>query len=40
MSKYPNLNHDPELFKLKTKDDDIEDIGYKIEKDNHEKVLK
>ena len=40
MSTYRNLNNDPEMLKIKTKDDEIKDIEYKTEKHDHEKVLK
>ena len=40
MSAYPNLNNDPELLKIKTKNDEIKDLRYKIEKLDHENILK
>ena len=40
MSTYPKLDIKPELLKLKTKDDDTEDLKYKIENRDHEKKLK
>ena len=40
MSLFPNLNNDPELFKIKTKDDEIKDLKYKTEKHDHENILK
>ena len=40
MSTYPSLNNDPELLKLKTKDDEIKDLKYKSEKHDHENILK
>ena len=40
MSTYPNLNNDSELLKIKTKDDEIEELKYKTEKHDHEKKLK
>ena len=39
MSTYPNLNNDPELSKIKAKDDEIEDLKYKTEKHDHESIL-
>ena len=36
----PNLNNDPELLKLKTRDDEIKDLIYKTEKHDHENILK
>ena len=40
MSTYPNLNNDPELLNIKTKDDEIKDSKYKTDTHNHEKILK
>ena len=40
MSTYPNLNNDPELLKIKTKDDEIKDLKCKSEKHDHENILK
>ena len=40
MSTYPNLNNDPQVSRIKTKDDKIRDIKYKIERHDHKKVLK
>ena len=40
MSTYPNLNNDPELLKIKTKDDAIKDLKYKTQKHDHENFLK
>ena len=40
MSTYPNLNNEPELFKIKTKDDEIKDLKYKTEKHDLENILK
>ena len=37
---YPNLNNDPKLLKIKTKDDEIKDFKDKTEKHDHEKILK
>ena len=37
---YPNINGDPELLKVKTKDDQLKELHYKTEKHNHEKILK
>ena len=38
MSSYPNLNSDPELLKIKTRDDEIEDMKYETEKHDHGKI--
>ena len=40
MSTYPNLNIDPDLLKIKPKDDEIKDSRYKTEKHDHENILK
>ena len=40
MTTYTNLNIDPELLKIKTKDDEIQDLKYKTEKHVHENILK
>ena len=40
MNTYPKLNIDPELLKIKTKDDEIKDIKYKTERHDHENILK
>ena len=40
MSTYPKLNNDPELLKIKTKDDEIKDSKYRSERHDHEIILK
>ena len=40
MSTYPNLNREPELLKIKTRDDEIKNIKYQQEKHDHENTLK
>ena len=40
MSTYPNLNNDPEFLKIRTKDDEIKDLKYKTEKNDHQNILK
>ena len=40
MSTYPQLHNDPELLKIKTKDDEIEGSKYKTEKHDNENILK
>ena len=40
MSTYPKLNNDPEMLKIKTKDDEIKDLRYKTAKHDHENILK
>ena len=37
---YRNLNQDPDLLKIKTKDDEIDELKYKTEKHDHENILK
>ena len=40
MSTFPNLNIYPELLKIKTKDDEIEELKYKAEKHDIEDFIK
>ena len=40
MTTYPNLNNEPELLKLKTRDDEIKNSKYQTEKHDHENILK
>ena len=40
MSIYPDLKNEPELLKIKTKDDQLKELQYKTEKHDHEKILK
>ena len=40
MSKYPNINNKPELIKIKTRDDEINNLKYQTEKHDHENILK
>ena len=40
MSTYPNLNNEPELLKIKTKDDEIKNLKYRTEIHDHENILK
>ena len=40
MSTYPNSNNEPELLKIKTRDDEIKNLRYQTEKHDHEKILK
>ena len=40
MGGYPNINNEPELLKIKTKDDEIKDLKYKTEKHDYEKIIK
>ena len=36
MATYLNLNNEPELLTIKTKDDQIKELQYKTEKQDHE----
>ena len=38
MTTYPNLNNEPELLKLKTRDDEIKILKYQTEKHDHENI--
>ena len=40
MSTYPNLNNDPELLEIETRDDEIKNLKYQTEKYDHENILK
>ena len=40
MTNYPNLNNEPELLKIKTRDDEIKNLKYQTEKHDHENILK
>ena len=40
MSTNLNLSFDPELLKIKTKDDEVKDLKYKTEKHDHENISK
>ena len=40
MSTYPNLKNEPELLKIKTRDDENKDLKYQTEKHDHENTLK
>ena len=40
MSTYPILTNDRKLLKIKTKDDEIKDLGYKKEKHDDENIFK
>ena len=40
MTNYPNLNNEPELLKIKTRDDEIKSLKYQAEKHDHENLLK
>ena len=40
MGTYPNLNIEPELLKINTKDGEIKDLKYKTEKQDYDNTLK
>ena len=40
MSTYPNLNNEPELLEIKTRDDEIRNLKNQTEKHDHENILK
>ena len=40
MSTYPDLKNEPELLKIKTKDDQLKELQYKTETHDHENILK
>ena len=40
MSTYPNISNEPELLKMKTRDEEIENIKYQTGKHDHENTLK
>ena len=39
MTNYPDLKNEPELLKIKTRDDEIKNLKYQTEKHDHEKFL-
>ena len=40
MTTYPNINNEPELIKIKTRDDEIKNLKYQREQHDHENLLK
>ena len=40
MTTYPKLNNEPELLKIKTRDDEIKNLKYQTEKHDYENKLK
>ena len=40
MSTYPQLKNEPELLKIRTRDDEIKNLKYQTEKHDHENILK
>ena len=39
MTTYPILNNEPELLKIKTRDDENKNLKYQTEKHDHESIL-
>ena len=40
MTTYPNLNNEPELLRIKTREDEIRNLKYQNENNDYENVLK
>ena len=40
MSTYPNINNEPELLKIKTRDDEIKKLKFQTERHDHGNILK
>ena len=40
MTNYPDSKNEPELLKIKTRDDEIKNLKYQNEKHDHENILK
>ena len=40
MGTYPDLKSEPEILKIKTKDDQLKELQYRTEKHDHENILK
>ena len=40
MSTHSSLNNEPELLKIKTRDDEFKNLKYQTEKHDHENILK
>ena len=40
MSTYPDLKNEPEILKIKTKDDQLKELQYRTEKHDYENILK
>ena len=40
MMTYPDLKNEPELLKIITQADEIRNLKYQTEKDDHEKIMK
>ena len=40
MTTYSNINNEPDLLKVKTRDDEIKNLKYQTAKHDHENILK
>ena len=40
MTNYPDLKNEPELLRIKTRDDELKNLKYQTEKHDHENILK
>ena len=40
MTTHPDLNNEPEVIKIKTRDDETKNLNYQTEKHDHENILK
>ena len=40
MTNYPDIKNEPEVLKIKTRDDEIKSLKYQTEKHDHGKTLK
>ena len=40
MSTYANLNKQPDILEIKTREDEIKNLEYQTEKHHHEKTLR
>ena len=40
MTTYPKFNNEPEILKIKTRDDEKINLRYQTEKHGHENILK
>ena len=40
MTTYPKVNNKPELLRIKARDDEIKNIKFQTEKNDHKNILK
>ena len=40
MTTYPDVKNEPEILKIKARDDEIKNLKYQTEKHDHENILK